>query len=358
MKKIIFYSVLSLLTVVSCGKDDDVSEQGGVPGGTIDVSFKDWLIPKDEIKDGGPGKDGIPSIDNPVFLDQSDFRTSFLQDDDLVVGIYKNGVSRAYPHSILDWHEIVNDVIDDEPVTISYCPLTGTAFGWSSESNMEKSTFGVSGLLYNANLILYDRNTDSNWSQLRLECVNGPQMGDKPVIVDIVETTWKTWRTLYPETTVLSLDTGFSRSYGTYPYGPYKTNDQYFVFQVTPLNEALPNKLRIHAVIDEGISKVYRFVSFGAGKAYKDIFNNKDLLVVGNEDLIVSFELADDQLNLEFEYDMTETGVLFTDNEGNKWSLFGKAIEGPRLGEQLKGTTSVASYWFAIAAFYPEPEIF
>ena len=138
---------------------------------------------------------------------------------------------------ILDWHEVVNDKLDNQFVTISYCPLTGTAFGWSSVANGAKSTFGVSGLLYNTNLILYDRNTDSNWSQLELKCVNGALIGDEPILESVVETNWGTWKKLYPNTKVLSLETGFDRNYNFYPYGDYKTNHGYFLFTVSPSNK-------------------------------------------------------------------------------------------------------------------------
>ena len=145
--------------------------------------------------------------------------TSFLNDNDLVVGIVKDNQAKAYPHLVLDWHEVVNDKINNVFITLNYCPLTGTAFAWESISNGTKTTFGVSGLLYNANLILYDRNTGSNWSQLRLECVNGPLINNKPKLMNVVETNWKTWRALYPNTEVLTTQTGFSRTYGTSPYG-------------------------------------------------------------------------------------------------------------------------------------------
>ena len=144
-----------------------------------------------EVKDGGPGKDGIPSIDSPRFIDANDSGTDFLNDTDLVIGIVKGDVVKAYPHLILDWHEIVNDKLIEDLITVNYCPLTGTAFGWSSVANNENTTFGVSGLLYNSNLILYDRTTDSYWSQLELECVNGDLIGDEPLLESVVETNWE-----------------------------------------------------------------------------------------------------------------------------------------------------------------------
>ena len=281
-----------------------------------------------------------------------------LADEDLVVAVVIGDDIKAYPHAILDWHEIVNDVIGSDFITLNYCPLTGIAFGWNSMADGANTTFGVSGLLYNTNLILYDRKTGSNWSQLRLQCVNGSLKGDEPQLVNVVETTWKTRRTLYPNTKVLSLNTGFSRNYNNYPYGDYKTNQNFFIFTPSPLNSALPNKERLYAIMDENVAKVYQFQKFSGGKAIKDMFQGKDYLVVGNENIINSFELNASQSSLTFEFSFTNGEQFFKDNEGNKWSVFGKAIEGPRVGGVLKTSKSVVSFWFAIAAFNPNPVIY
>jgi len=352
MKNISFYIFLLMLTLMSC------NDNSNVPNQTPTTNNDNWLIPVNEVKDGGPGKDGIPSIDNPKFIDISQTNPAFLNDSDLVIGTVNGSEAKAYPHVILDWHEVVNDKINEDFITINYCPLTGTAFGWESKANGTKSSFGVSGLLYNTNLILYDRNTDSNWSQLRLQCVNGTLISNKPILVSVVETNWGTWKKLYPNTKVLSTDTGFNRTYGNYPYGDYRTNQNFFLFTAIPSNDALPNKDRIYAILDGDKSKVYQFSDFENGKVFIDEFNKKKYLIVGNENLINAFELSDELLDLDFEYGFNNSEVFFKDNEGNKWSIFGKAIDGPRKNEVIKVSRSVVSYWFAIAAFYPNPEIY
>jgi len=331
---------------------------GGSSGSGSSGNSTGWLIPIDEVKDGGPGKDGIPSIDKPLFINVSDVDPNVvLKDVDLVVGIIKNGEVRAYPYPIMNWHEIVNDNIGGSPVTLNYCPLTGTAFAWESKSGGSNTTFGVSGLLYNNNLILYDRKTDTNWSQLRLEAVNGTLIGEKPTLINVVETNWKTWKTLYPNTKVLSTNTGFDRNYNVYPYGDYKTNQNFFLFAVNPLNDALPHKERVYAIMTDTKAIVYRFQNFQNGKALKQSFEGKKYLVVGNENLINSFELNSSQATLNFTFSFNNSETFFTDDEGNSWNAFGTAISGPRTGEVLKSAKSVVSYWFAIAAFYPNPVI-
>lgn len=347
MKTNFYYFFFYLLLLISCSNDitDDGFDDG--PNGN-----NEWTITKSGIRDGGPGKDGIPSIDDPIFISANN--VDFLSDTDLVIGVIENNIPKAFPHIILDWHEIVND----NSFALNYCPLTGTAFAWENVVNGLETTFGVSGLLYNANLILYDRFTNSNWSQLKLECVNGPRINDKPKLFDVVETDWKTWKTLYPDTQVLDTQTGFSRTYGTSPYGDYSVRNERFIFTPSIINPALPNKDRVFAIIDNDVAKVYQFSNFTNGKAIRDTFNGNDYLIVGNENLICGFKLEGDFSNLTFEYDFNFSESFFKDNEGNKWSVFGKNIEGPRDGQSLSSIKSVMSYWFAIAVFYPNPEIY
>lgn len=168
-----------------------------------------WDIPRDQVFDGGPGKDGIPALDNPALSNASE--STYLSDDDLVLG-YKNGNEMvAYPIRILDWHEIINDKVNGHAISVTYCPLTGTGIGWDRTIDGDETTFGVSGLLYNSNLIPYDRKTDSNWSQIKLNCVNGVLRGREILTFQLVETTWKTWRALFPDTKYVSISTGYNR---------------------------------------------------------------------------------------------------------------------------------------------------
>lgn len=133
------------------------------------------LLPADEIVQGGPPRDGIPALDEPEFVDAGDAR--FLEPDDRILGISLGGSARAYPVRILNYHEIVNDRIGTEPVVITYCPLCGSGMAFASEVDGRLLTFGVSGLLYNSDVLLFDRQTESLWSQLRKQAVTGPLKG-------------------------------------------------------------------------------------------------------------------------------------------------------------------------------------
>lgn len=309
-----------------------------------------WTIPVEEVFDGGPGKDGIPAIEQPKFMaGNSGQAATFMDDEDLVVGIKLGDVIKAYPHKILDWHEIVNDEVNKQKISINYCPLTGTAFAWRGVFDNFDTTFGVSGLLYNSNLILYDRQTDSYWSQIKLEAVHGKSVGKKPALFELYETTWGAWKAMFPNTLLLSNQQQVVRDYQTYPYGPYKEEHDFLLFPVNPLNTELPAKERVFALLNDNKAQVYRFNKFGNGATFK----HDDKLVIGNQELITAFELPTDMQQLAFTFNWNpQSQTVFLDNEGNKWSLDGVAVEGPRKGQKLAQAVSVMSYWFAIAPFY------
>ncbi|MEE8604244.1 MAG: DUF3179 domain-containing (seleno)protein [Candidatus Aminicenantaceae bacterium] len=322
------------------------------------IPSNEWLIPKDQIRDGGPGKDGIPSIDSPKFIPIEDALTL---NSDLVIGIQIGSFIRAFPHPILDQHEIVNHTIDSTSFALTYCPLTGSGIAWDTSAFSLNKTFGVSGQLYNSNLIPYDRGTDSNWSQMINMSVNGQLIGQNAKLIHVVETTWGTWKLMYPDSLVLSRDSGFSRNYDVYPYGDYKFSDR-LLFPVSNEDNRLNKKARVLGVIVGEKTKVYPIGSFPpAIKVINETFNGLDIVVVGDmlKNFAVSFtrKLSDGTL-LDFEPIENELPVVMKDKGGSKWDVFGNAVSGPRIGAKLEATNSFISYWFAWAAFYPNADIY
>lgn len=319
----------------------------------------DWLIPQDEVFDGGPGKDGIPAIDNPTFVDVSEI--DYLDEGDLVVGFKSGNEVKAYPHKILDWHEIANDKTNNIAYSVVYCPLTGSATGWDRVINGKETTFGVSGLLYNTNIVPYDRETDSNWSQMSLKCVNGKLSGTEPGNYFLIETSWKTWQELYPNSQVLSDDTGFGRNYQQYPYGAYRTNNDLLFFPVNNTDSRLPAKERVYGMVINGKSKAFPFSNFASGlTVLEDEVANVPVVVAGNSNrnLVVGFErTTTDGTLLSFTPSNGDGTEIMTDNEGNTWDLFGYAVSGPRQGQRLQTATGFIAYWFSWGAFFPEIEI-
>jgi hypothetical protein len=138
----------------------------------VGFDFSKHSIPLYEIYSGGLPKDGIPSIDNPKFVTGPKAEEGFLSNKDRVLGIFSNGKAKAYPIRILNWHEIVNDQIAGKSIVVTFCPLCGTEMIFDSTINGRSASFGVSGLLYQSDMLLYDRETESLWSQIKSSSVN------------------------------------------------------------------------------------------------------------------------------------------------------------------------------------------
>ena len=339
-------ALLALSVMASCSK----SQVAG-----------DWSIPQNEVLDGGVGKDGIPSVDNPNFVEVANVE-SYLTDTDLVMVAKVGSEVHIYPHPILDWHEIINDEIDNEKFAVTYCPLTGTGIGWNRMIDGEETTFGVSGLLYNSNLIPYDRKTNSNWSQIRLDCVNGDLEGRQIELFPLLETEWGIAKAMFPNADVVSTNTGFNRSYGTYPYGGYRTNGS-INFPISNVDERLQEKERVLALVNGANTVVYRFKNFegNENKVLEDNFDGKPIVLFGNEgkNFIAAFESTVDGQQLNFTATNTSnTAIVATDDSGSEWNVFGEAVSGPNTGKQLKSLQpSFIAYWFSIGAFYEGAEI-
>lgn len=173
----------------------------------------------DAIVSGGVPKDGIPSIDDP-----SHGSGDYLRDGDVVFGVELGGEARAYPQRVLVWHEIVNDTLNDTNISVTYCPLTGTALGFKRG----ETTLGVSGNLVNSNLVMYDRKTESLWPQVLGRAVRGDLEGEALREFRVVWTTWRRWREEHPGTDALTQDTGFARNYSSDPYGGYNPRTGYY----------------------------------------------------------------------------------------------------------------------------------
>jgi len=358
--KLVIGLIIIPLLLSGCTDNSTTSDTGS------DGNFN-WIIPENQIVSGGPGKDGIPSIDDPEFAPVSE--VNFIPDNRRVIGIKVGNTIRAYPHQIMDWHEIVNDNVGGSPVAVTFCPLTGTAIGWDREVNGSVTEFGVSGLLFRNNLVPYDRNTDSRWSQMQLRSVAGDLTSTDIETVDLIETNWATWKQMYPQSEVLTRNTGFSRNYGGFAYGQdYSTNNNNILFPVQNPDDRLPNKARVHGIIaaqpagEEATVKAYPISELGDNiDIIEDQVGGTDIIVVGsaNHDIVASFETAlNDGTQLNLEPIQGALPVVMQDREGNKWDIFGYAVEGPRQGERLIPTTSYTGYWFSWADFFPGLELY
>jgi len=182
------------------------------------------VIDRADLISGGPPKDGIPSIDKPIFTNIDEAK--WLSDDAEVFILTINNTTRIYPQPIIVWHEIVNDYVEGLPVAITYCPLCGSTVAYKRVIKGEPVEFGTTGLLYNSNLVMYDRLTDSYWTQIRGEAVIGELSGMKLEKLPLQAMKWKDAQARFPQAQVLSKETGVSRPYGTDPYIDYYEREE------------------------------------------------------------------------------------------------------------------------------------
>lgn len=242
---------------------DNQSMQKAQPGETIvrnvklQSDFSGAKVAKEDLLQGCSGKDCIPSINNPQFETALEADV-WLAPDDRIFALDYNGIVRAYPQRIMNWHEIVNDDANSTPIAITFCPLCGSALAFERKIDGVITEFGVSGKLHNSDLVMYDRYEGNLWQQITGEAIVGPaaRRNEELVKVPIITVPWSQWKTEHPDTQVLSRNTGFSRNYDQYPYGTYEQDEQ-LLFGVKDLDRSLQIKTVVYGVEVNGASKAY-----------------------------------------------------------------------------------------------------
>ena len=314
------------------------------------------IVPLDKIVSGGPPPDGIPSIDNPKFvpIEEAD---KFLQDGDKVVGLNINGDIRTYPLQILVWHEIVNDDVGGTPVAVTYCPLCFTNQVFNRTVNGQTVEFGTSGKLYNSNLVMYDRTSNSLWSQALGQAIAGKDSGVKLDKIPFDVAYWKEWKKLYPATKVLSRDTGSTRPYGADPYGNYYTSRDLF-FPVTNKDDRLGLKEIVVGLENGGQYKAYKLQQIEDNKVINDRIANKSIVLFSLHPFMVRvFDNTLDGQNIEFQFDKNSSRITDKQTE-SEWNFDGIAISGPMKGKQLTRLPFDEGFWFEWVAFHPETVLY
>ncbi len=333
----------------------------------IDPRFKALLydgapvrIRPEEIVFGGVPVEGIPALDRPAHVPAA--AASYLTDTERVFGVSVRGEARAYPLRILDWHEMVNDVVGGEPVTLSYCTLCGSGVLYdTSGADGSERTFGTSGLLYRSNKLMVDRQTRTLWSNLTGEAVLGRLAGPEPArlaVLPVVVTTWKEWRTRHPATTVLALDPEMERRWGfRYLPGAAGQRRAGVAFPVWLKSGALDPKAEIYAVRLGERAKAYP-----VERALKERVINDTL---GGEPLVVVADPGSGAVRVYRRGGRTfkpgSDAAELVDADGRRWSAGEEALAPvaadpaipplPRLSGHL-------SFWLGWYAFFPQSELY
>jgi hypothetical protein len=335
------------------------------------TDFDNHTVSYSEILSGGPPKDGIPAIDRPKFVSVEE-ADDWLASQEPVVFFRFGDDARAYPLQILTWHEIVNDVVGGEPVTLTFCPLCNTAIAFKRTFDGQVLDFGTTGRLRNSNLIMYDRQTETWWQQATGEGIAGLYAGEQLTFLPAVIISWEDFRKNHPEGRVLSQETGFTRSYGRNPYSGYDdiNNSPFLFFGDTP--DQLPPMARVLTIDLDGEAVAYSYDVLSEFHVVNDEIAGQPVVVfwvAGTASALDSSNLASgrdvgaansfsrllDGQTLTFVFD----GERIEDQEtGSVWNVLGEAVEGELSGAQLEPVVGVNHFWFSWAAFKPETRLY
>jgi cytochrome c biogenesis protein CcdA len=246
---------------------------------------------------GGPGKDGIPSIDTPTFLPLASFKHS----DAVQAIVMEDGQQvKVYPYNILNWHEIVNDTVNDIPVAITFCPLCGSAIVYDRRVGGETLTFGVSGFLLESNMIMFDREYESLWQQSTGKVLAGKNLDQELNLAPFQRLTMGEVRTLYPNALVLSEDTGYTRDYGRNPYSGYEDSQDY-VFTPSKENLRFPSKTIFVVFRLEDNTVGFPYGALTDGKQYETTVKGNKLTLERDGDLLTIIDSEGGELPFYFE---------------------------------------------------------
>ena len=320
-----------------------------------------------EIISGGVGRDGIPPIDNPQF-DDLETADLWLQAASPVIAVEVDGAARAYPLAILTRHEIANDIIGDTPIAVTFCPLCNSAIVYNRQVGDVTLRFGVSGLLRNSDLIMWDDLTQSFWQQLTGVGIVGEYTGTLLDIVPSQLVGYGAFKAQYPEGEVLSTQ---GRFYGSNPYAGYDRSARPFLFNGSPDPRLAATERVMGLALDEA-SIAYPFAVLSEEFAVNDTFADRDIVVIWQPGAYSALDAAridesyDAGMGAIFDRTIDGTTLSFSvedgeivDNEtGSVWNIFGSATGGELAGRQLDALNAFPHFWFAWAAFYPDTVVF
>ncbi len=354
---------------------DDASGSTGTPTGSDPVSADvegdnsrvssltdpDLPLSNSDLRRGA-AKDAIPAITEPAFASDWSDVDATLSADSRVIGVAVDGEARAYPLAILNWHEVVNDTFGG-PLLVTYCPLCGSGVTAERRVNGETTVFGVSGLLWKSDLVMYDELTESLWSQVLGKAVKGPETGTSLALRPSSMTTWGEWQAEYPDTEVLlpspkskTVNGGVSRRYNDDPYTGYEESRRVGISGASS-DDRLHPKASVIGIATDEVARAYPLETVqDRGGVVNDTVRDLPVVVAATDDgSLVAYERTLDGTTLTFDRD----GDALVGG-GSRWGIVsGRARDGPHEGTSLTAANDRSQmFWFAWADFYPETEIF
>jgi hypothetical protein len=299
-------------------------------------------------------RDAIPAIDNPEFVPAAEADAEY-RPDELVIGVEFNGDARAYSVPLLSRHEIVNDTVGRQPIVVTWCPLCFTSIVYDREVDGRILDFGVSGLLLNNAMVMYDRQTDSLWAHISGEALQGPLMDSQLEFLTSWFTTWEEWKTRHPDTLALFKDGVLVDNYAS-----YYNSDEIGVSGVVGFEDRLPNKEFVVGIAHESEAIAYPFSTLRQEPVINDEVGDLPVVVIflsESQTGLVYRRQVDEQM-LEFSFD-SETGKLVDAQTGSTWDAWrGIAVDGPLKGEILRRVHSTRAFWFGWRDNNPGSQIY
>ncbi|WP_363463887.1 DUF3179 domain-containing protein [Halogeometricum borinquense] len=340
---------------------EETNGDGGMnPVGSGNVSLP---VPKDDLNRGA-SKDAIPAIVSPKFgSDWSDVDAT-LDDGELVIGVELDGEARAYPLAVLNWHEIVNDQFD-RPVLVTYCPLCGSAVVAERTVAGDTRTFGVSGYLWQSDLVMYDRESESLWSQVLATAIRGSLTGTQLDLLPSTTTSWGEWRESHPDTSVLlpppvsdTVTGRQTRDYDRNPYLGYETSSRVGIGFNDDVDDRLHPKARVIGVAHGDKAVAYPLSTLSETPVVNDEVGGLPVVAAATVDgTLVAYDRRVDGSPITFD---RESGTDVLTGDGSRWDLHtGRALDGPHEGATLaRANDRSPMFWFAWADFFPETTIY
>ena len=337
-----------------------------------ETNFDLHSVPYSEIVSGGPPRDGIPPIDNPVFFMAAD-APDYMRAQEPVIALEIGGAAKAYPLAMLIRHEIVNDVLGGIPVAVTYCPLCNTALVFDRRVGGRLLDFGTSGNVRKSDLVMWDRQTESWWQQITGEAIVGDLTGTRLKVIAAQILSFSDFQDAYPEGLVLSRETGIYPA-GTYEVAPYAGYDREggkpFLFN-DDADPRLPPLERVLTIEIAGEAIAYPFSELRSTPVINDLVGGREVVVfytggtlspfagtaaaprrpIGSTGV---FDRVADGLSLTF---TASDGVIVDDQTGSAWSILGEALTGPLVGTKLEPIVHGNHFWFAWAAFRPDTAV-
>ena len=335
------------------------------------TNLKKSSIDLSEIMSGGVGKDGIPAINEPRFESLVE-AGRWLNKQEPVIALTVGGEARAYPLQILIWHEIVNDVVGKTPVAVTFCPLCYSAIAFDRRIDDRVHTFGVSGMLRNSDMVMYDRETESWWQQMLGEAIVGDLTGKKLTQLSAQIISFEQFAEIYNHGRVLSRETGHRREYGRNPYVGYDDiNKKPFLFRGKVDGRLAPMERLITVTINQ-VDKAYPHSETRKANVVHDEVGGRQIVVLHGDGAVSAldkneisasrqvgsigvFDPKMDDKVLHFKF----RGTKFVDEEtGSEWDITGQAIEGELKGRRLAPIAHGHEFAFAWLAFKPRTIIY